>query len=174
MQTHANESLGARAWRHARFFAITRAPHTRFVIRAILTKHDIVFGQWNNRPQYLHFLKTNAVCFKCSRDFHRGQREQLREMVLHHVAQRAIVFVVGSAVFHAQRFGYRDLHALDVIAIPRRFKQRITKTKGKQVLHHFFAEVVINAIHLLLIKVTVYQGIKVNSRRQIATKRFFD
>ena len=71
-------------------------------------------------------------------------------MVGHHVTQRARFIVVAAALLHADGFGNRDLHVIYIAAVPDRLENAIGKSKCQDVLNGFFAEVVINAIDLIL------------------------
>jgi hypothetical protein len=46
-------------------------------------------------------------------------------MVLHDVAYRADRVVEAAASFDAKALGHRDLHVVDVVAIPDRLEERI-------------------------------------------------
>ena len=65
-------------------------------------------------------------------------------MVLHHVADRAGLVVIVAASLDAERLGHRDLHMVDVRAVPQRLEQNIGEAQGHQVLHRFLAEVVVD------------------------------
>src|SRR5262245_52824313 len=72
-------------------------------------------------------------------------------MVLHDVAQCAsAIVVVTAAAWHALLFGNRDLHRVDVLAIPQRLEDGVVKAPAEQVLHGLFAEVVVDTINLSL------------------------
>ncbi len=73
-------------------------------------------------------------------------------MVLHHIAQRARLVIIPAAPFHADAFGHGDLHMVYVLAVPERFKQSIGKADRHQVLHGFFAEVMVYPVNLVLIE----------------------
>ena len=85
------------------------------------------------------------------RRLHGDQRHELQHVVLHHVAQRAGFVVVRPAAFDANRFGHGDLHVVDVRGVPQRLEQRVREAQRQQVLHRFFAEVVVDAEHLVFV-----------------------
>ena len=95
-------------------------------------------------------------------------------MTLHHVAQRAGIFVVLGATFHAQIFRHRDLHALDVITIPEILEHRIRKSEDHHVLNGLLAQIMIDAVYLLFREVRVHHVAQRARTREIVTKRFFD
>ena len=71
-------------------------------------------------------------------------------MVLHHVAQRARRLVVAAAAFDADRLGHRDLHVVDVAAVPDRLEDAVGEAEDHQVLDGLLAQVVIDAVDLRL------------------------
>ena len=66
-------------------------------------------------------------------------------MVLHHVADRSGLVVIFAAPFDAERLGHRDLHMVDMGAVPQRLEQNVGEAQGHQVLHRLLAEVVVDA-----------------------------
>ena len=69
------------------------------------------------RPQRLddlELLVADDVGVERVRRLHRDEREELQQVVLHHVAQRAGLLVVAGARADAFRFGHGDLHVVDV------------------------------------------------------------
>ena len=59
------------------------------------------------------------------RRLHRQEAEHLQHVVLDDVADRAGLFVELAAALHVEALGHRDLHALDVVAIPDRLEKRV-------------------------------------------------
>src|SRR5690606_30875229 len=81
---------------------------------------------------------------------HGGETEQLQKMVLHHVTKRTRFVVKIPAPFHTHGFSDGDLHVINVVAVPQGLEQRVGEANGEQVLHGLFAEVMVNAINLIL------------------------
>ena len=69
-------------------------------------------------------------------------------MALEHIAQCAGLVIVICAMFDAYRLSYRNLDAVDVIAVPEGFKNRIGKAEYQNILNGFFAQVVVYAVNL--------------------------
>ena len=61
-------------------------------------------------------------------------------------------FVVRAAVLDAQFFRHRNLHVVDVAAIPEGLKNAVGEPEHQQVLHRLFAQVVIDAIDLIFVE----------------------
>ena len=108
-----------------------------------------------NRFQHFHFFVAQVFCRQGYRRLHRHQRQQLQQMALDHVAQRAGAFIVIGAPFDTQCFGMRDLHMIDVMVIPQRFQQQVGETEHHHVLHRALAEVVVDAVNLRFVEVPV-------------------
>jgi hypothetical protein len=103
----------------------------------------------------LTFSLRTALRVEMRRRLHRGEAQQLQQVVLQHVAHRAGVVVVVAAAFEPDGFGHRDLHLLDVPRIPQGLEQGIAETQRQQVLHAFLAEVVVDPEHAVLVE---YRG----------------
>ena len=71
-------------------------------------------------------------------------------MVLEHVAQHAGLVVITAAPADRHFLGHRDLHVIDVVAVPDRLENGVGKPQHQHVLHRFLAQVMVDAIHLLL------------------------
>ena len=70
-------------------------------------------------------------------------------MVLHHIAHRAGFIIIFAAPAHAHGFRNSDLNMINILRIPERLKQHISKTDRHQILYGFFAQIMINTIDLL-------------------------
>ena len=76
-------------------------------------------------------------------------------MALEHVAQDAARVVVAGPFADGQLLGDGDLHVVDVTPIPQRLEQRVCQSKHEDVLNSVLAQVMIDAIDLLLSEVQV-------------------
>ena len=106
--------------------------------------------------------------------FHGRQGEQLQQVVLHHVAQHPGAIIISGAMFHADAFGHCNLHLGDIVAVPQGFKNSIGKPKSQYILHRFFAQIVVNAVDLLLIKDGVYLAVQLAGAGQVMPEWLFD
>ena len=71
-------------------------------------------------------------------------------MVRNHVAQSARGIEVSSTQFHADGFRIRDLHVIDVTAVPDGFEDGIVEAENHDVLDCFLAQVVVDTVNLVL------------------------
>jgi len=108
------------------------------------------------------------------RRLHRDDRENLKQVVLDHVAQCADAVIELAASFHAEFFRDGDLHALDPFASPDRFEQRVAEAQSEQVLHRLLAEIVIDPVDLLLGEDLADFVVDLPRRLQVITERFFE
>jgi hypothetical protein len=76
---------------------------------------------------------------------HRGQRQQLQQVVLDDVAGGADAVVVAGAPADADVLGHGDLHVVDVVGVPDRLEQLVGEAQRQEVLHRLLAEVVVDA-----------------------------
>ena len=94
-------------------------------------------------------------------------------MILHHVTQGAGVIVKIAARFNADLFRDRNLHIFNPRAIPQWFQEQIGKAQRQQVLHHFFAEVMIDTVDLVFLQIYPQRLVDFARRCSVATERLF-
>ena len=82
------------------------------------------------------------------RGFHGDQRQQLKQVVRQHVAQRAGGVVEAAAVADPELLLDRDLHVIDVIAVPDRLEHAVREPQHQDVLDRFLPEIVVDPIDL--------------------------
>ena len=95
-------------------------------------------------------------------------------MALHHVAQCTGAIVKRPASIDAHRFGDGNLHLLDCVRVPQRFENRVGKAQREQILHRFFAEVMIDAEYLVFFKRGTDRFVHLARGLGIGADRFFD
>lgn len=77
---------------------------------------------------------------KLGRLFHRGQRQQLHQMILDNITGFTDAVVGTGSVTKSDVFGHGDLH----MCVPDRIPQLIGESKRRDVLHCLFAQVVVD------------------------------
>ena len=107
------------------------------------------------------------------RRLHRHQRQQLEQVVRHHVAQRAGGIVKTAAVADAEPLVHGDLHVIDMIAIPDRLEHSVGKAQHQNVLHGFLAEIMIDPVDLVLVYQLEQRLVQRARRGEIGAERFF-
>ena len=119
-------------------------------------------------------LVSNHVGVERHRRLHRGQADQLEDVIRDHVPQRSSALVVVAPSLHADRLGDRNLHVVDVVAVPDRLEDAVGKAKGQDVLNGLLPEVVIDAIDLPLLQNLPDVGVQRSRRLEIASKGLLD
>src|SRR5215470_508673 len=94
-------------------------------------------------------------------------------MILDHVTDCTSFFIKFSTPSHAEIFRHRDLHTLDVIAVPYGLEVGIRKAKKEKIGNRFLAEVVIDAENLRLREHRMQDPVELRGRLDITAKRFF-
>ena len=81
---------------------------------------------------------------------------------------------VSAALFHPDRLGIRDLHMIDIAAVPDGLKDGIVEAEHHDVLHRFFAQVMIDAVNLVFRQHSFDVAIQGFGGVEIVTKRLLD
>ncbi len=79
---------------------------------------------------------------------HRGDRDDLHQVVDDDVAQRTDGVVEVTAVLDAEGLGHRDLHARDVVAVPDRLDHRVGEAQVQKLVGAHLAEEMVDPIQL--------------------------
>jgi len=95
-------------------------------------------------PLNLDLLIADGFAVRSHRRFHRKIRQNLQQMILNHVAHRAGLIVKCPAPVNPEIFRHRDLHALNVISIPKRFKECVGKVEINDVVDRPLAQIMVN------------------------------
>src|SRR5882724_5310863 len=95
-------------------------------------------------------FRSHSLCLKRCRWLHRDQSEDFHRVILQYIAERPGPFIKWPPSLDTHSFRERKLHPLNVVPIPERLEDSIAETKEENVLHRFFAEVVIDPKYLIL------------------------
>src|SRR5437764_11544713 len=95
-------------------------------------------------------------------------------MVGDHVAERAGALIEFAAPLDSDRLGGRDLHMVDMPAIPDRLEQSVGKAQRHHVLHCFLAEEMVDSIDLMLAKRPEDFGVERFCRIEVMPERLLD
>src|SRR5438552_3317589 len=117
-------------------------------------------------------LVMDSIGAERDRRLHGGEREQLKEMIGHHVAQRSCHVKISAAFFHSYGFSHGDLNMINKAMVPDRLKDAVAEAKNQNVLYRFLAQVMINAENLVLSQHFLDLVVKLLGRFQIVSKRF--
>ena len=95
-------------------------------------------------------------------------------MVLDHIPKRTGLLVVRAAPFHADRFRRRDLHVVDIGAVPERLENPVAETERHDVLDGLFAEIVVDPVDLTLVEALLQAALQHAGAVEIMTEGLFD
>ena len=121
----------------------------------------------------VHFLVPDLIGIERNHRFHGHQTEQLHQVILHHVAQGSGLVVIAAAMLDAYRFGHGDGHIVHITPVPDGLEERIGETEGQNVLHRFFAQVMVNAENLRFVEIGREHAIQLPGGFQVIADRFF-
>ena len=92
----------------------------------------------------LFLLGAQVIRVEGDRLLHRGQRQQLQQVVLDDVAGRAHAVVVAGPAAGADVLGHGDLDVVHIVGVPERLEQLVGEAQRQDVLHRLLAQVVVD------------------------------
>lgn len=92
-------------------------------VTGVLATHQIIGLQRTHCLKNLRFFAVYRPIAPIGRRFHRKQCDDLKQMILHYIAQTTGIFIKFAALAHTKIFGQGDLHTGYIVAIPDRFKK---------------------------------------------------
>ena len=102
------------------------------------------------------------------------ERSELQDVALNHVAKCAGGFVKAAAALDAEGFRGGDLHVVHVVAVPQRLENAVAEAQDQQVLDGIFAEIVVDAVDLLLFEDVEDDLVQFFGGGKVAAKGLFD
>ena len=100
--------------------------------------------------------------------------QDLKKVILNHVAKRPRAVVVTSPVLDANRFGGCDLNVIDIAPIPQGLEHRVGETEHEDVLHRLLAQIMVDTEDLIFVEDPVKGLVECAGGLQVAAKRLFD
>ena len=131
-------------------------------------------GSHGDRAQDLDLLVAQRIGLEGGRRLHRDEAEQLQQVVLEDVARRAGLLVERAAVLDADRLGHRDLHVVDVAAVPERLEDAVAEPEDQQVADGLLAQVVVDAVDLRLAEDLADLAVEPLRRVEVVAERLLD
>src|ERR1044072_4603308 len=95
-------------------------------------------------------------------------------MVLHHVADGTDLVVELAAPFDTERLGHRNLHALDVVAVPDRLKERVGEAEVEKILDGLLTQIMVDAVDRMLGEELVDGVVEFLRRFEVTPERLLD
>ena len=121
-------------------------------VAAELAAHQVLRIQRRDSLKHLHLFVANGFAVRADGRLHRQIRQHLEQVVLHHVTDGANLLIKRAPPLNPKILGHRNLHALDVRAIPKRLQQHIGKAEEQHAVDGLFAQVMVNTKNRLLVK----------------------
>ena len=120
----------------------------------------------------LHLLIADAVGFEAVWGLHGNKAEKLHQVVLNHIPQLAYFVVVRPSALDAHHLSDGNLHVINTAMIPLTINEAISEAQNQKVLNGLFAQLVINSVDGLLIKVASNRVIHRSGGLEALTDRF--
>ncbi len=123
---------------------------------------------------HLDLLVAQRIGLEGGRRLHRHEAEQLEQVVLEEVAAGAGLLVERAAPLDPDRLGHRDLHVVDVAAVPDRLEDAVAEPEDQQVPDGLLAQVVVDAVDLPLPEDLADLAVEADRRVEVAAERLLD
>mmetsp|Transcript_8867 Transcript_8867/g.21925 ORF Transcript_8867/g.21925 Transcript_8867/m.21925 type:complete len:358 (-) Transcript_8867:2504-3577(-) len=120
---------------------------------AVLPQHRVLHLNHLHGAQHLDLLVADVLRVQRHGRLHGKQRHNLQQVVLDDVADDAVLVKVAATPLGAKVLTENDLHVADVLARPQRLKHEVGEAQHRQVLDQLLAQVVVDAVDLLLLEV---------------------
>src|SRR4030095_8042903 len=95
-------------------------------------------------------------------------------MILNHIADCAGLIIERASALNTKVLRHSNLYALDLIAVPERFQNRILEAEEDHVVHRPFSQVMIDAEDVLLIEGAEQDLIKLLRRGEVVPEGFLN
>ena len=105
---------------------------------------------------------------------HRGQGQQLQQVVLDHVAGRAHAVVVPCPAAGADVLRHGDLHVVHIVGVPERLEELVGEAQRQDVLHRLLAQVVVDPEHRVRREHRLDDVVQLPGRFQVVPERLLD
>ena len=177
-QFHRHIGLGPALRIDVRFVRISGSRLVADASGAIAAAHDVLAHlagrELADRFHDLGLFGPDRACGEAVGRLHADHREQLEQMVGHHVAQGAGRVVELAPPADADGFGGRDLDMVDIAAVPHRFDHRVGEARHHDVANRFLAEIMIDPVDLGLVRQLQQALVERPRRSEIVAERLFD
>src|SRR5438445_5616136 len=139
-----------------------------------LPANQVVRAERADRPEHLHLLVPDRLVIGRRGSLHLEEPHQQQLSVRDDVADRACLLVEAAATLDAEAFRHRDLHALDVVAVPDRLEEGVREAEDEEVLDRLLPEVVVDAEDARLVEDLVQRLVEGLRRGEIPAERLLD
>ena len=144
------------------------------ILRPDHLRRDRCAGDRTQRLNHFQLFVAHDVRVNRSRRLRRHQRDELEDVILHHVAQCARLLVIAGALADPFFLRHRDLDVIDVLLIEQRFEDAVGEAEHENVLDRFLTQIVIDAVDLPLVEDRSDRVVDRSGRGQIASDGLLD
>mmetsp|Transcript_30693 Transcript_30693/g.71722 ORF Transcript_30693/g.71722 Transcript_30693/m.71722 type:complete len:465 (-) Transcript_30693:211-1605(-) len=116
----------------------------------VLAQAKVAGGEGLDAPEELDLLVPHVVGVHAGGCLHREEGEHLHQVVLHDVPHDSRVVKVAGAALDPKGLLEVNLHRVNVPRVPEGLKDKVAEAHCHNVLHELLAEVVVDAVDLLL------------------------
>ena len=120
----------------------------------------------------LFLLRPQVIGVEGDRLLHRGQGQQLQQVVLDHVAGRAHAVVIPGPAAGADVLGHGDLDMVHIVGVPQRLEQLVGEAQRQDVLHRLLAQVMIDPEHRVRREHRLHDVVELPGRFQVMPNGF--
>ena len=117
---------------------------------AVLADDDVLGLDGGHGAEDADLLVADVLGGEGDGALHGDEGEDLQQVVLHDVADDAELVKVAAAALGAEGLLEDDLDVVDVVAVPGGAEERVAEPQDQQVLDHLLAQVVVDAVQLVL------------------------
>ncbi len=164
VQTDGGEGLDVRIGRDPRL-----AP-----VAGELSADEVLPIERPHAPEGLHLLVADRLVIGREGRLHGEETHDLEQVVLHDVPDRARLVVEFPPTLDAEGLRHRDLHAVDVVAVPDRLEEGVGEAEHCEVLDGPLAEVMVDAEDVRLVERRVERGVERARRLEIPPEGLLD
>jgi len=152
VQTERGIGRGLRVRRDTRFVEV--ADHLFSLDRAggVSSEHGVVRSDRSDGFEHFDLFGMDGGCVHSHRRLHCNQSQNLCQMILDHVSDRAALVEIRGTSVESVGFGDRDLDRLDVPSVPCLLEQAVREPEYEQVPNGLLAKEMVDPIHLRLRK----------------------
>mmetsp|Transcript_9702 Transcript_9702/g.31580 ORF Transcript_9702/g.31580 Transcript_9702/m.31580 type:complete len:350 (+) Transcript_9702:467-1516(+) len=135
---------------HRLVVEVARLGHPMAGAALVLPHHHVAHLDLPHGPEHLDLLVPDVIRAEADRRLHGKERHDLQQVVLHDVSDDAVVVEVPPAPLGPEVLTEDDLHAADVLAAPEGLEHEVGEAQHEEVLDQLLAQVVVDAVDLLL------------------------
>ncbi len=127
-----------------------------------------------DRSEDLFLLRAQIIGVEGNGLLHRGQRQQLQQVVLDDVAGRAHAVVIPGAATRTDVLGHGDLDVVHIVRVPQRLEQLVRETQRQDVLDRFLTQVVVDPEHRIRREHRLHNVVQLPGGLQVMPERLLD